>query len=264
MLKLLMMAVMLLAAVPAPAQKKIKKQAPPGTVKVNDSMYMDRQPVSNMDYFVFLQSVRTFWNHAFSDSINQLRDMKMDVSLVQLKLRYNHRWHSTQQHLLNRMRVEKQPYKFLDSTLSPMEYLRQPEIGNYPVLGVSIEQAVTYCKWRTDMVRILYARRNNTERRIERHYGFVEYELPRAAHWQTAYLEKGELGKILLNMPPPGEKNERDVFLAYPYPVTEWMHPEDTVLKYTVTPGGSVFNMTQPPKEAVNMQMGFRCGCRVK
>ena len=60
------------------------------------------------------------------------------------------------------------------------DYYRSPFYAYYPVVGISYEQAVAYCQWRTQAV--------NAELKRDLHFAgeSVEYRLPTEAEWEEA------------------------------------------------------------------------------
>jgi formylglycine-generating enzyme required for sulfatase activity len=241
-----------------------QKKPPPGTIRVNDSLYIDKHPVTNLDYAAFLHCLNLFWNHAFSDSINQMASPKVDMEKIQRQPNKNLQWRINQQALIKRMQIDKTPYKFIDTALNLYQYLTHKQLRDFPVVGISIEQAVTFCKWRTDMVRISYAHQNNTERKQKKHYQLVQYRLPLSNEWIATYKTAGATGKRFLNTNMQAENKEKKLFIAYPFPVTEWIEPNDHVTKLSVNSSGVITDMTIPPTNNTLLQMGFRCSCDVK
>jgi formylglycine-generating enzyme required for sulfatase activity len=241
-----------------------QKKTPPGTIRINDSLYIDKHPVTNIEYAAFLYCVGLFWNHAFSDSINRMATPKVDMEKLQRQPNKDLQWRINQQALINRMQIDKTPYKFIDTALNLQQYLTHPRLRDFPVVGISLEQAVTFCKWRSDMIRIAYAQQNNTERKQRRHYQWVQYRLPLSNEWMTAYKTRGITGKRRINTNMQAENKEKQLFVAYPFPVTEWTEPNDHINKLSLNSNDVVTDMTVPPAGTITLQMSFRCSCDVK
>ena len=87
------------------------------------SFYMDETEVRNVDYLEYL-----FWvNRVYGQSYPEVYKKTLPDTLVwRDKLGYN------------------EPFV--------KQYLRHPAYKNYPVVGVSWQQATDYCAWRTDRV----------------------------------------------------------------------------------------------------------------
>ncbi len=137
--------------------RKVDKEhqtSPPGTVWIKDSIFIDQCEIRNVDY---LEYVIWLKKH---DSIKYDKALP-DTSVWREKTSYN------------------EPY---------MEYyFRHPSYRNYPVVGVSYEQALAYCNWRTARVKEFI--------KLKKHYNSIEetfhakdllYRLPTKAEWEYA------------------------------------------------------------------------------
>jgi formylglycine-generating enzyme required for sulfatase activity len=139
-----------------PAQQDEQSSIPPGTIQVNDTLFADITEVANVhwrEYINFLQHTES------PDLINALPDtLVWDDSLITLSgmVRY---------------------------------YFRHPSFNEYPVVGVSYEQAIAFCKWRTFMANFgLYVKekkikdwRAHLEDSIPIHF---YYRLPTKKEWE--------------------------------------------------------------------------------
>jgi sulfatase modifying factor 1 len=86
------------------------------------SFYMDETEVSNQDYREF-----THWtSRVYPNDTERLKSITPDSSVWRSELAYN------------------EPYV--------QNYFRHPAYSEYPVVGVTWEQAEAYCAWRTDRV----------------------------------------------------------------------------------------------------------------
>ena len=74
-------------------------------------------------------------------------------------------------------------------------YYSHPAYNNYPVVGISYEQAVAYCKWRTDRVKQIYKASITKD--------FV-YRLPTKAEWENA----ANTGYSSINVKKDGDKHK--------------------------------------------------------
>lgn len=126
-----------------------KKFLPPGTVKYNDTLYVDETEISNFSWTEYELWIKTKYG---KDSPEYLAVLP-DTLVWREKMAYN------------------EPYV--------EHYYRHPAYRDYPVVGVSYEQAVAFCKWRTKMVMIFMA--------VSKKYEFVdfEYRLPSKEEWET-------------------------------------------------------------------------------
>lgn len=126
---------------------------PPGTVWLSDSTYMDETEVSNMFYCEYLSWLK-------KNEPSNYEAALPDTTVWREKQNYN------------------EPYV--------QYYLRHPAYWDYPVVGVSYEQAMAYCKWRTARVKE-YTKVNGKEK--SKKYGLyanVEYRLPTKTEWEYA------------------------------------------------------------------------------
>jgi len=94
---------------------------PPRRVTVA-SFYMDETEVSNLDYREYLSWLK----RVYPGDKSKIQIETPDTTVWRSELAYN------------------EPYV--------QNYFRHPAYSNYPVVGVSWNQAVSYCEWRTDRV----------------------------------------------------------------------------------------------------------------
>jgi sulfatase modifying factor 1 len=111
-------------------------------VKV-DTFYLSNHEVTNKEYRVFLNSMK-------HDSMGLYQKLLPDTLIWRNQLGYN------------------DDYIYL--------YLRHPAYANYPVVGVSHEQATYYCRWLTKKY-------NQNKKRKHQN---VEFRLPTKIQWEYA------------------------------------------------------------------------------
>lgn len=137
--------------------RKIDKEhshSPPGTIWIKDSIYMDQCEIRNMDYLEY-----TLWTKRY-DSVNYEKVLP-DTLVWRDRICLN------------------EPY--------PEYYFRHPAYYKYPVVGVSYEQALAFCKWRTDRVKE-FANKIPSRSKLGDTYkkGNFYYRLPTKEEWEYA------------------------------------------------------------------------------
>lgn len=140
---------------------KLKVETPPGCTWLRDSTFIDMTEIRNMDYLEFL-----YWiDHHEPEKIKTLLP---DTLVWRHKLAYS------------------EPYVEY--------YFRHPAYRNFPVVGVSYEQAVEYCKWRSKMVnRFIYIRDQKLKTKnysdwdtITHAPEIMRFRLPTKEEWEYA------------------------------------------------------------------------------
>lgn len=127
-----------------------KAFVPPGTVKINDTLYFDEAEVTNFCWREFENWIKAKYGANSKEHINTLPD-----TLV---------W--------RQKNSSNEPYV--------QYYYRHPAYKDYPVIGISYEQAVAYCKWRTERVKeFIYLSKKNITTQFE-------YRLPTKSEWEFA------------------------------------------------------------------------------
>ncbi len=228
-----------------------KYRSPPGTYKINDSLYIDQMPVTNIMYLEFLESLLSFW------SLEKHEELKTSPRFNRKKTKeivYDYNAKPTS--LLTEMSIND-TLKINDSLKASLEYLWHPKYSDHPVLQITKEQAEMYCLWRTDMVMYLYATAKNEKRR-NKHPRETIYRLPSQEELLNAknYFKKHEeftktTEKSPLNINFKDIKFSRLIFLniseytrdSIPYG-TNWKNKTPTIFPNDYT--------------------GFRCICEVK
>lgn len=126
---------------------------PPGTVKINHKLYVDQTEVTNFNWIEYLGWIEQ------KDGKNSLtyQNALPDTTVWKTKLKHN------------------EPYvKY---------YFRHSAYRDYPIIGISYEQVVNFCKWRTDRVKELYniQRKKNTKSVYPVNF---KYRLPTKKEWE--------------------------------------------------------------------------------
>ncbi|HNQ67525.1 MAG TPA: SUMF1/EgtB/PvdO family nonheme iron enzyme [Bacteroidales bacterium] len=132
---------------------KEKQFVPPGTVKLNESLYVDKTEVSNISYKEYI-----YWNKKFKgENSPEYLFCLPDTTVWEEPLRSIYLWH--------------------------------PAYEEYPVVGISYEQAVDYCKWRSDRVNeLFYLKENKLSKNTDLSNVDIPqkviFRLPTKAEWQ--------------------------------------------------------------------------------
>ncbi|MCH8905410.1 MAG: SUMF1/EgtB/PvdO family nonheme iron enzyme, partial [Bacteroidetes bacterium] len=126
-------------------------EGPPGTLLLYGNLYLDETEVSNTYWREYM-----FWNfQKFGSETIEYTSTIPDTSV----------WHHERNKELS------------------MWYFRHPAYNDYPMVGISWEQAKNYCKWRTERVMEFYTLAKKNHPRIDYPTG-LEYRLPKLREWE--------------------------------------------------------------------------------
>jgi formylglycine-generating enzyme required for sulfatase activity len=128
--------------------KKVDK-APPGTVLLKEGLYIDKTEIGNVHWREF-----SYWILQFPRDTAFHWQMMPDTSV----------------------------WKNIEMPLTEY-YYRHPGYNYYPVVGISHEQAVEFCRWRSDRVNELYQKNPSQNPLPGKKY---RYRLPTNEEWELA------------------------------------------------------------------------------
>ncbi len=138
-------------------------EVPPGTTQINDTLFFDKTEISNSTWLEYMA-----WNkNKFGINSNEYKFSCPDTLVWRDPNSCN------------------EPYV--------QYYLRHPAYNNYPVVGVSYDQALEYCKWRSDRVN-LFLMVKSGKMKIENAINInsiekrFEYRLPTKQEWESIAL----------------------------------------------------------------------------
>ena len=149
-------------------KSNFKKFIPPGTVKINDTLFADETEVSNLSWLEF-----EYWTCTkYGKNSSEYKAVVPDTLVWRNKESFN------------------EPYVH--------NYYRHKAYRNFPVVGITFEQAVAFCKWRTERVKEFYSIAYKKSLKIE-------YKLPSKEQWEFI----SNLGSGIFNNKG---KNEKGLF----------------------------------------------------
>ncbi|MDU0371514.1 formylglycine-generating enzyme family protein [Hymenobacter endophyticus] len=177
----------------AQAQRKTPAQIlpePPGVVRVSDNLFMDEAEVANIHWLEYLQYIRCDSSYTFYQS--QIPDSTV--------------WKTFAEELGARL---------MDPFVA--HYFRYPGFRYYPLVGISYEQAVAYCRWRSSMVNNGYFQSAEFQKKHPELRNFnvmAEYRLPTETEWEQAVTGNQPVGTEPLELVPwPPKFSLRPVLL---------------------------------------------------
>lgn len=129
--------------------KKENAFLPPGTVRINDTLFADETEISNFSWLEYETYVKT----KYGDESPEHKAAKPDLSV----------W-------LRDGMTSNEPYSSV--------YYTSPAYRDYPVVGISYDQALAYCQWRSEVVNVSISRSKNLKA------GNVLYRLPSRQEWE--------------------------------------------------------------------------------
>lgn len=222
-----------------------KSKIPPGTVKITDRLFFDQCEISNFSWREFEYSISLQYGKGSPEHLAVMPDPNV--------------WMKG---------AIKRPVKVL-------EYYTQPQYRDYPVVGISYEQALAFCKWRTSMVKMFFAKVYHTEFKME-------YRLPTQEEWElVAYWESGKISDFD-KAKPESCHLLADTFSTGPVPVNSFpkgifgMHHlignvAEMTMEKNKSKGGSWQHKSDEARigkvqvyEEPNKWLGFRCVCVFK
>lgn len=242
-----------------------QKIAPPGTTLLTKSVYIDKGPISNIDYVEFLWSIEGFWSPEFSDSIQKLPSFGIDSA--QLNIAKGSSWILKNKAFIDKMQIPKTKYKNIDTVTTLKEYLAVSKIINLPVIGITYEQAKTFCKWRSDMVKILYAVYSKDSIERKKYYASINYRLPDAKEYEAAFNKFGKVRRKLNYykgkeaFPYNIEIASDNIFIVYKNLISELLLSKGTLFK--ITSKKTFLVQKQLNDNSTAEKIGFRCVCEV-
>lgn len=154
---------------------KTKTFVPPGTVQISDSLFADETEISNFAWQEYEQWAKTQYGFHSKEHVATLPD----TLVWREKLSYN------------------EPYVEY--------YYRHPAYKNFPVVGISYEQALAYCEWRTARVKASLSGNKKLKRQN------FHYRLPSKAEWEKL----AETSAGLLNNDGKNKKGQRMLNCVY-------------------------------------------------
>lgn len=156
------------------AQKLL--EIPPGTIKVNDTLFIDKAPVDNLMYAEFIDNVEELWTYTLSDSLKSLELENIDKSLLTSSL------DKTQNKaIFNRVTIAQDIQ--LPKKVDIYSYFNYPQYKHNPVIGISKDLAQLFCQWRSDMVNLRWS----TElKEGDPQYYKIKYRLPTPNEYRLA------------------------------------------------------------------------------
>lgn len=186
-------------------------EIPPGTIKINDSLFIDKGPIDNIMYLEFTKKVKEFWSLTLHDSLKSLELINIDKSLLSEKL------NPDQSNKIYDQIINVKDLKISDE-IDLYYYFNHPTYSYHPVLGISKEQAQLYCLWRTDMVNLRWSTILKNE---QKKYPKIKYRIPTMEEYKLAKKVFREDDKLLIiNKNSPLEidletQRKKDNFILY-------------------------------------------------
>lgn len=140
-------------------EKFAKMKSPPGTVRISENLFIDKTEIRNIDWKEYLQWIKELYGERSDEYKSSLPDTSVWV-------------------LHGKMGKPLGVF-----------YFSHPAFDNFPVVGISYEQAKAYCSWRTDKTNeSLFIKKKDKEYKSNKIPDNIpkvyQYRLPTKDEWE--------------------------------------------------------------------------------
>lgn len=191
-MRILIVVSILLAACTNQLQKREteeRRRNPPGTVQLKDRLYIDRTEIANVHWREFL---------FYTLNVDSGRHFKLEDALLDTLV-----WAS-----------QDQGYALSE------HYFRHPSFNSYPAVGITHQQAETFCRWRTQAVNQMLTQSKTANYPFRK----VLYRLPTNEEWELAAADGLDLYSYPYGLVSLYDKKGRILIHTYKQPVSRGEH----------------------------------------
>lgn len=246
-----------------------QKRNPPGTILLKENLFIDETPICNIHYREYQYFLSNFVHYnldTFAIFIKKLPYYKYDHSSFYKMTNFKHQDDSLKYIISDTVK------KFWSNWFDFNSYLNHPSFNYYLVVNVNSDIANSFCRWRTYVVKLLYASQPKESDR-KKLYDNFEYRLPTYDELQFA-IKKFQVEKKLQisiaskadSLPSFGfTKNGKGLDKFFISNVFE-LCKDDT--KYMKTSWDinkkTIIQKTEVTTYVYNENLTFRCVCEIK
>lgn len=261
-------------------QKTATKLEFPGTVKLNDSLFIDYTPVLNIHILEYIYVLESSSDTAILNAwFNNVREDKRASYARAYNALFAHLSPQEKQRLYPSLQLELgwvNPHDTVNFTPpSTFNYQEGDYVGYYlfnkkyrfhPMVNFSVAQAQRYCDWRTLIVK---AKQDSL---LGDKVEFI-YRLPNAEEWKLAYTKLAN-GKSVKRQPlQPSGTNEAPTVSYEPYTEQRKFYFIENNVSEMLAGRDIIGSSWRQPLESDTLlrgyrgpadDLGFRCICEVK
>ena len=243
------------------------KKAPPGTVWLKDSLYIDVEPVTNAAYRDFLRFIETGYSPKTKDTLYKIPSYGVDLQGI---FKYMKKV-GVDKTYLKQMTPPREVRLSWKMQLS--DYFENPLYDRFPVVFVTYKMAKEFCEWRTLITMLNYASLSKNPKQRSKYYTKIRYRLPTVDEMTYAltkfkdniYANYKIFADIeTFTMPAYPQKKKKLEFVYFPRNVAEYTTQENVAF------GLSWFDRdtTETYIKTVTYSrpsdwLGFRCVCEI-
>lgn len=159
-----------------------QKTNPPGTIWLRDNIYIDAAPLANIHYREYEHTMRSFYNFNLDSIVKNAASAPFFGN--------DHRNFLDNMHPVpnpdsSRYKINQDAAVSWDHWVSFREYLNNSSYNFYPLVNISYDLAIEFCKWRTAMVQLSYSNNFPIEERYKFHKK-IKYRLATSEEWEFA------------------------------------------------------------------------------
>lgn len=121
---------------------------PPGTIQVSENVFIDERPVTNLMYKEFLRHQEYYWTTDSYKIFNELPKYNAQLPEEIITLQRNGRVDALSSLLDPSKKVGSKEEEQLN------DYLKNVKYTNSPALQIDYDEAVLFCKWRSELATL--------------------------------------------------------------------------------------------------------------
>jgi formylglycine-generating enzyme required for sulfatase activity len=243
-----------------------QKKNPPGTILLKDNLYIDAMPILNVHYREYEHTMRAFFNFnldTLEKIMSTLPYSNFDIGRIVKPNNFKINKDSAS------LMINDDIKTFWNGWIEYKTYLNHPRFNYFPMVNISYSVAAKFCKWRTLVVKILYASHNKRERK--KMYDNLVYRLPTFEELELATKKFTTEKKFMVQVKAPTDslpsfpEQPQSIELFRVSRLSEITTDNNFIRKaYWDTQLNRLIKDSLIHENIFGENLGFRCVCEVK